>query len=228
MLFDLGGTLAHYYRRDEFPGVLRRSIVRATEALRQKGLLCVPEDEIWPRAQSEDHESPDNRVRPLEEWLSRIFSVYDQPTLEQLSEEFMAPIFGMGHIYHDTYPTLSRLRDEGYATALVSNTPWGSPAHLWRREVERLGLDYLLDEQVFCRDVGWRKPARQIFECTMNRLGRDPSECLFIGDDPRWDLAGPMSVGMEAVIVDRVRGSTGKRTIGKFWDLLSLLDQQYL
>jgi putative hydrolase of the HAD superfamily len=30
-----------------------------------------------------------------------------------------------------------------------------------------------------------------------------PRQCIFVGDDPRWDLVGPRAVGMEAILIDR-------------------------
>lgn len=91
----------------------------------------------------------------------------------------------------------------GVRTAIVSNTPWGSPAELWREEMEVLGLKGLTDALIFCRDVGWRKPARQIFELTLEKMDSTPDRCLFVGDDPRWDVIGPKSVGIEAVLIQR-------------------------
>jgi len=106
-------------------------------------------------------------------------------------------------LLEDAVPTLRELRGRGLKTGLVSNTPWGSPGALWREEIERLGLAGLFDALVFCSDVGWRKPDRRIFEFAMQKLDISAEECLFVGDDPRWDLVGPAGMGMEAVIIDR-------------------------
>jgi len=81
--------------------------------------------------------------------------------------------------------------------------PLGFTVELWRRELQCLGLAQYFDAQVFCRDVGWRKPAKTIFESAIKALGTQPGECLFVGDDPRWDIVGARSAGMEAVLLDR-------------------------
>jgi putative hydrolase of the HAD superfamily len=60
-----------------------------------------------------------------------------------------------------------------------------------------------MDSVVFDRDVGWRKPAAQIYEFAVKTLGVRPIDCLFVGDDPRWDLRGPRAIGIEAVLIDR-------------------------
>lgn len=137
----------------------------------------------------------------------------------------MKPIFARGYCYEDTLPTLQKLRAEGFKTAIVSNTPWGSPANLWQEEIERLGLSEYMDVVVFCRDVGWRKPARQIFEFTLEKLQALPQDCVFVGDDPRWDLVGPRAVGIEAILIDRQRAmqDAGEEPINDLHELVGRL-----
>lgn len=138
---------------------------------------------------------------------------------------FTRPIFACGRCYEDTLPALQQLRAEGIKTALVSNTPWGSPGALWRQELSRLGLSGWLNAVVFCTDMGWRKPAGPIFERALELLGAEPQDCLFVGDDPRWDLAGARAVGIEAVLIDRRGGTVSVEeatihNLAELWDKL--------
>jgi putative hydrolase of the HAD superfamily len=87
--------------------------------------------------------------------------------------------------------------------AIVTNTPWGAPANLWREEVARLGLADYMDRVVCCTDAGWRKPARQVFEFTLEKLQVSAQECVFVGDRPDWDVAGARAMGMDAILIDR-------------------------
>jgi len=206
VLFDLGNTLAHYFGRAEFPAILEQAILEVRTYLQERGFPPIPSEALWQRVGEENHEAKDHRVRPLEGRLARIFQL-DPGRVENVAEgmcrRFSGPIFARGQRYPDALPTLESLRSDGVKTAIVSNTPWGSPGALWREELERLGLDACVDATVFCTDVGWRKPARAIFECALERLQVEPQNCLFVGDDPRWDLAGPRALGMEAILIDR-------------------------
>ena len=56
---------------------------------------------------------------------------------------------------------------------------------------------------MFCGDVGWRKPSPRIFEHAAARLGIACGQCLFVGDEPEWDVAGSGAVGMRPVLIDR-------------------------
>jgi putative hydrolase of the HAD superfamily len=138
--------------------------------------------------------------------FERIFgvSLTSHPSLAAIAcERFLAPIFAVGRVYDDTLPTLARLRETGIRTAIVSNTPWGSPPEPWRRELRRLGLSDAVDAVVLCGDVGWRKPAPDIFRNAVSKLGCEPAECIFVGDDLRWDIEGSAAVGMRPILVDR-------------------------
>jgi FMN phosphatase YigB (HAD superfamily) len=37
----------------------------------------------------------------------------------------------------------------------------------------------------------------------LERLGVEADECLFVGDDPIWDVVGPEALGMETILIDR-------------------------
>jgi putative hydrolase of the HAD superfamily len=203
ILFDLGNTLVQFWACPEFPTVLREAITEVQNLLRGKGLLRVSPEVMWERVEEHNHELPGHRVYPLKERLSCIFEVTTEELLAAMCRQFMKPISARGRVYPDTPSTLDVLRARGYRTAIISNTPWGSPAELWREQIEHLGLRERVDVDVFCDDVGWRKPAPQIFEHVLERLGVEAGQCLFVGDDPRWDLVGPRALGMKALLIDR-------------------------
>jgi len=79
----------------------------------------------------------------------------------------------------------------------------GEPLAVMEGEIKRLGLDLYMDSVVLDRDVGWRKPAKPIFEYTLRSLGVSAGECVFVGDEPKWDIKGPRSVGIDAVLINR-------------------------
>ncbi len=229
ILFDLGDTLVQYYVRSEFPGILDQAITGVQEYLRQEGLLHLSAEAIWQRVEEENHEAEDYAVRPLEERLTRIFqldgSAISTEVVMEMCRCFMKPIFAVAHRYDDVLPVLQELGKRGYRKAIISNTPWGSPANLWREEIKRLSLDDRVELVVFCRDVGWRKPARQIFDYTLEKLDAEPQDCVFIGDNPRWDLVGPRAVGIDVILMDR-RGllqENEEETIKNLYELLDRL-----
>jgi putative hydrolase of the HAD superfamily len=207
VLFDLGNTLVQYYELRDFPPILKAAIASASEVVAEKNGMAKDEDGLWKRVEAENFEAKDYSVRPLEARLQRIFQISEGEWSEELAmaacRSFTQPIFALAKVYDDVFATLAELRRLGYRTAVVSNTPWGSPASLWREEIARLGLADKVDQAIFCGDCGWRKPARQIFEHTLNLMNAKPEDCVFVGDDPRWDIIGPEAAGIKAVLIDR-------------------------
>ena len=206
VLFDLGNTLAAYYHASEFEPILTKAIGAVRDELAGRGMCEASLEVALGAAITQNAEAPDYRFRPMIGRLERIFQVRlaDDPLLAAaICERFLGPIFAVGRVYDDTLPTLARLRQAGLKTAIVSNAPWGSPPDLWRRELERLQLADAVDAVVLCGDVGWRKPAADIFHHAVGQLGCRTTECMFVGDDLRWDVEGSAAVGMRPVLLDR-------------------------
>jgi putative hydrolase of the HAD superfamily len=122
--------------------------------------------------------------------------------------------------------TLAAVRRKEIRTAIVSNTPWGSPAEAWASELRRHGLTEAVDATVFCVEVGWRKPAPQIFQHALSLLDVDARDAVFVGDDPRQDVAGAERSGLRAILINPWRSVTDAPcpVIYKLSELLPLLD----
>jgi len=202
--FDLGNTLVEYYQREVYPSILADSIRNAHAIL--SSFAAVQLEEAQAIALTENREQSDGKVRPLQERFDRVFGLTDQTPAdvrERACRVFLEPIFQCARKYQDSGPMLRMLRQQGYKLAIVSNTPWGSPSQPWREELKRLDLKDAVDLSIFCVDVGWRKPSPIIFKRLLQALNVKAAECLFIGDEPAWDVEGARASGMPAVLIDR-------------------------
>ena len=92
--------------------------------------------------------------------------------------------------------TLGELRRRGIATAIVSNCT-EEVALVW----EETPLAGSVDVVVLSAAVGCMKPDREIYELALARLGRDASECLFVGDGANDELRGAEAAGMTPVLL---------------------------
>ncbi len=208
-LFDYGDTLVKYYKGAEFLPILKEALNNISEVLTDLNIPHENDEIIWERAMRENYESKDYRVRHLAGRLHRIFQLVD-PTnhlLLQLQEKFMEAIHAVAMRYEDTLPTLKRIkRDLNAKIIIVSNTPWGSPSSLWNKELSQFNLDISMDYidfTAFCVDVGWRKPAPYIFQYVLDSMNLSPEDCIFIGDNPTWDVQGPKRMKIDAILIDR-------------------------
>lgn len=203
ILFDLGNTLVGYYRSAEFPLVLRRCLRECARALGQSEDAARDED-LFERALLLNREQSNYAVRPLAARLQELFDAYeslDEASARALDEAFLKPIFATARLDPQAVPLLEALRGRGIKTAIVSNTPWGSPADAWRAELARHGLLDKVDATVFCMDVGWRKPHRAPFEQALSLLVVAAADALFVGDDHRWDIIGAQNAGLRPVLL---------------------------
>jgi len=204
ILFDLGNTLVGYYTSSEFPLVLRRCLRECACALGQTEDPALDEDRFQ-RALLLNRQQSDYAVRPLAARLQELFGAdesLDEASARALGTAFLKPIFAMAKLDPQAVPVLEALRSRGIKTAIVSNTPWGSPADAWRAELTRHGLLDKVDATVFCVDVGWRKPHRAPFDRALSLLEVAPADALFVGDDHRWDIVGAQNAGLRPVLLE--------------------------
>jgi FMN phosphatase YigB (HAD superfamily) len=142
VLFDLGNTLVSYYRSDEFAPILRRCVASAAAVLDEHlGSARTDVGGAFERALRRNAERRDYRVWPLGERLERVFELESPAAalVARLGDAFLGPIFATARIDPAAVETLKSISRLGLKTAIVSNTPWGSPAAVWRAERARAG-----------------------------------------------------------------------------------------
>ncbi len=94
---------------------------------------------------------------------------------------------------------LGSLREDGYTTAVISNTI-GETGRSLRPVLRSLGLETAVDRLVFSDEQPWAKPAPEIFWSTLRRLGEQPAQCVHVGDG--WaDIEGARRAGLRAAIL---------------------------
>jgi putative hydrolase of the HAD superfamily len=96
--------------------------------------------------------------------------------------------------------TLERLRGRWRVGVLTNGLPLVQAA-----KVKALGLDSFVDAVTYADDFGG-KPNPAAFWEILSRLGADPTNAVFAGDDPQRDIDGARRVGMKTVLVDRYGG----------------------
>jgi epoxide hydrolase-like predicted phosphatase len=84
-------------------------------------------------------------------------------------------------------------------TGLVSNS-WGEQGY------DRARFAELFDAVVISGEIGFRKPAPEIYALAAERLGRAPERCVFVDDLPG-NLKPAAEIGM-ATVLHRDAGTT--------------------
>jgi putative hydrolase of the HAD superfamily len=101
-------------------------------------------------------------------------------------------------LFADTLPALAALQDR-WQLAIVSDAQWvfSEP------ELRILGLEPFFEPVVLSSRYFVRKPDPQIYAHALKGLHLNPSQALYVGDNPEEDLPGPQALGMPVALIDR-------------------------
>jgi putative hydrolase of the HAD superfamily len=120
-------------------------------------------------------------------------------------------------LFDDTLPCLSEL-SQHYHLGLVTDAQWvfSEP------EISMLGLNRFFETIVLSSRYFVRKPDPQIYKHALKAMWLEPSQALYVGNDPEADVSGPQALGMPVVIIDR-RAQHQDLRVPVIQDLRSLL-----
>lgn len=101
-------------------------------------------------------------------------------------------------LFDDTLPALEEL-SRTYRLGMVSDAQWvfSEP------EISMLGLNRFFDTIVLSSRYFVRKPDPQIYRHALKAMWLEPTQALYVGNDPQADVSGPQALGMPVVIIDR-------------------------
>ncbi len=206
VLFDLDGTLRH--NRPASPQMMLNYAVQLgaldSPARRMKNLRWV--HYYW--AQSPELLGDLEIFKTLS---SEFWTFYTRRSLEEFGctadqAEAIAPEIHrfMSEDYkpeqwipEDIPATLRQLQDSGFALAVVSNR-----TNSYAEELASLGLDQYFSFALAAGEINAWKPEPEIFWYALDRLGVQPGEAMYVGDNFYADVVGAQNAGLQPVLVD--------------------------
>ncbi len=97
---------------------------------------------------------------------------------------------------------LMAMRDMGLKVALICNTG-STPGVTQRVFLDRVGLLKFFDAVTFSDEEQLSKPAKQIFDRTLDRIGSTAEAAIHVGDHHRNDVDGAKRAGLRAIWLRR-------------------------
>lgn len=210
IIFDLGGTLWHWPRKNptrDGAWFWDRSYDHALQMLSHPTELALAgrkafadamvaaETAYRRRARSEGRSQAPRGI--VSDGLRRLGVRSDGAETPAVIDGYGRVAPGWVEPFPGAAPTLSRLRDSGYRLGLLSNTWWSSR---WLDEdLKNLGLADFFDAVLYNSDLPRAKPHPSVFLKAARRLDAAPTACVMIGDDPRCDVAGAQDAGLRTV-----------------------------
>ncbi|HUR76453.1 MAG TPA: HAD family hydrolase [Acidimicrobiales bacterium] len=142
--------------------------------------------------------------RSGEDAARHALSLLDLPITDELHGELVEHFVDAGrhvdfNVTEGLADCLRTLKGAGVKLGIVCDVGFTPSSHL-REHLQRRGLLEYFDGWSFSDDVGYYKPAPEIFEHALATVGNpSPDRVAHVGDLRRTDVAGALGMGMVAV-----------------------------
>jgi putative hydrolase of the HAD superfamily len=208
VFFDAGETLVypHPSFAELFSEVLRReglivdpATVQETVSIYSKRFADASQaEEMPPRLWSTSKES--SRTFWLEVYGNFLADVGVTERTDELAERLFEAFSDLTNyrLHADAVPTLERLQAGGYTLGVISNF------EKWlERLLESLGVTRFFPVRVISGIEGVEKPDPTIFRIALDRAAVRPTESVYVGDHPYFDIQASRQAGLFPVLIDR-------------------------
>jgi HAD superfamily hydrolase (TIGR01549 family) len=101
---------------------------------------------------------------------------------------------GYAKLYPKVAETLAKL-SEKYILSIASYTQ-GS---FTKPELKELGIEKYFSYFVFSSDIGFRKESPEFYKKCLEIVGRNPADCVMVGDNYREDVSVPSQLGINTI-----------------------------
>lgn len=199
VLFDLDNTLI------DFMKMKRRASEAAVSAMVDAGLE-IDEEKAIKRLYSmyEEHGFEDQTI--FDKFIKEAYGKLNHRILASAINAYRKVKAGHLVPYPHTRYTLVKLRERGLKLGIVSDAPI---KQAWLRLAE-LNMMEMFNVVVAVGGTGKEKPHKMPFELALKKLGIGAGEILFVGDNPKRDIAGAKKAGMQTALAEYGQWKTGK------------------
>lgn len=155
------------------PDVEREAVERAYAA-----------SELWQGQQIMKENETGVRM-PDEEYIAHMAGVYgrilklESAVVQELAEKFTQGYENQYILAPDALEILERLRESGMHLGIVSNNHGKV-----RNVLEEMGIAHFFDPVIISEEAELYKPDAAIMELACERIGTEPSKCIYVGDHP--------------------------------------------
>ncbi|MDH5199529.1 MAG: HAD family hydrolase [Candidatus Bathyarchaeota archaeon] len=197
VLFDLGGTLV---KTAEIPEIYRR-------------ILEIYGVKVTANQILEAHKANENNVDALEGQLKmgkQFWDKWNQTVVESIGIQQNSRFLGERiselwwdyadlTLYPDVEETLIILKSKGIKIGIVTN----GFRYDYEQILEKLGLSDQFEVVVGADTCNCGKPDTEIFLYAVDKLGLEPGEVVFVGNEYRYDYLGATRAGLKPLMIDR-------------------------
>ena len=124
-----------------------------------------------------------------------VFSMANVPldNGERVAQEYTDLLAEQSRLYDGALSVCQKLRSLGKKIYIVTNGNIG----VQERRFEKSGLCHYVDGIFISESVGFAKPAKEYFDCVLEKTGAKREECLIVGDSLGSDILGGINSGID-------------------------------
>lgn len=178
--------------------------------------------EIWKQKNGQNRAkttgNPQSNEKEAFNWWKEIFTYSTGETISPQDRNVMFKVcydeYANGQywrIYPEVPDTLVQLRERQFKLVVLSN--WDRRLH---QTLHELRLDQYFDKIYISTEIGHAKPDPGAFRHICRDLNISPQALMHIGDSPGEDVAGALSAGVSAILLDREGRSHYKENASQF------------
>ena len=124
----------------------------------------------------------------------------DKSLMQDIKREFYSYFRVDTNVYPEAEDALMKIKEMGILTATLSDVPYGMDNELALGDIGPL-IKYI-DLPYTSNDTGYRKPCKEGLLMIAYKLGIDPSEMAFVGDESK-DMECARNAGVKAILINR-------------------------
>lgn len=198
IIFDAGGVLftAPIPKNRRISNILKAKGYE--EAVISKGLLIG--DQYWTDLYSSDKwlYTWEDEEKAWHQYFDIVLCEIDNNSSYSLKRQLFHQTHYTMHceLYNEVIEVLEAL-SENYKLGVISNA---HPSMEW--VFDRLDIRKFFDDITLSAFVGKPKPCREIYQVSLEALGNNPEECLFIDNQQR-NIDGAKELGIKGIYLDR-------------------------
>jgi putative hydrolase of the HAD superfamily len=222
ILFDAGETLVH--PSPSFPALFTTvladeghvrtddEVIDASRAVFQRFSEAARDEELWTT-------SPERSARFWKDVYARMLETLGLPGADGLRDRLYATFTDLTNyaLFDDVEPMLDAVAGPGVVLGIVSNF------EAWLEDLlAHLDVRDRFPVRAISGIEGVEKPDAAIFERALHRAGVAAEDAAYVGDNPEFDVAPALAIGMTPVLIDR-RGRFPEHEGLRITDLRSLV-----
>ncbi|MBD2848687.1 HAD family hydrolase [Paenibacillus sp. IB182496] len=148
-----------------------------------------------------DNDGYRSKKELYQELLSTLKWKKQETTIKELLDFWFSEFYKCSVLMEGAMDVLQSLKRQGLKLGLVTN---GS-AHSQNSKIDFVGLREHFDAIIVSDEVQVKKPAKRIFEITLDRLGVKPEFTIYVGDHPLNDVKGASDAGLKTIWLEGFR-----------------------